>query len=106
MNSKKLICASTLVLLAGFLCLAQDKNNGAIKGKVRVERGSAGGVAVILRQEDREIMRTITDKKGGFVLSHVNPGVYGLTLRQPRLAVGSIEKIGVRARPAPSAGGR
>src|SRR2546423_3339936 len=97
MNSKKLIWASTLVFLAGFLCLAQDKNNGAIKGKVRVERGSAGGVAVILRQEDREIMRTTTDKKGDFVLSHVNPGIYGVTLRKPGLAVGSIEKIEVRA---------
>ena len=97
MNSKKLICASGLVLLAAFLCLAQDKNNGAIKGKVRVERGSAGGVAVILRQEDREIMRTTTDKKGDFVLAHVNPGIYGVTLRKPGLAIGSIEKIEVRA---------
>src|SRR5260370_41169075 len=97
MNSKKLICGSILVLLAAFLCLAQDKNNGAIKGKVRVERGSAGGVAVILRQEDREIMRTITDKRGDFMLSHVNPGIYGVTLRKPGLAVGSIEKIEVRA---------
>jgi len=97
MNSKKLICASVLVLLAAFLGLAQDKNNGAIKGKVRVERGSAAGVAVILRQEDREIMRTTTDKKGDFVLSRVNPGIYGVTLRKPGLAVGSIEKIEVRA---------
>ncbi len=97
MNSKKLICASGLVLLAGFLCLAQDKNKGAIKGKVRVEKGSAGGVAVILHQEDREITRTTTDKKGDFVLSHVNPGIYGVTLRKPGLAIGSIEKIEVRA---------
>ena len=52
---------------------------------------------MILRQEDREIMRTTTDKKGDFVLSRVNPGIYGVTLRKPGLAVGSIEKIEVRA---------
>src|ERR1043166_2822179 len=60
MNSKKLACTSILVLLAALLCLAQDKNNGAIKGKVRVERGSAGGVAGSLRAEDR----------GGFATAH------------------------------------
>src|SRR5437870_8563335 len=97
MNSKKLICASGLVLLAGFLCLAQDKNTGAIKGKVRVEKGSAAGVAVILRQEDREIMRTTTDKRGDFVVARITPGVYGITLRKAGLAIGSIENIEVRA---------
>src|SRR5947207_15970994 len=99
MNSKKLIWASTLVFLAGFLCLAQDKNNGAIKGKVRVERGSAGGVAVILRQEDREVTRTITDKRAGFVLSRVTPGVSGVTLRKPRPAVRSLGQTEARAAP-------
>src|SRR3989442_10153514 len=42
-------------------------------------------------------MRTTTDKKGDLVLSRVNPGIYGVTLRKPGLAVGSIEKIEVRA---------
>jgi|ERR1051326_3594993 hypothetical protein len=97
MKSKKLIAAFVLVLLAAFFGAAQDKNTGAIKGKVRVERGSAGGVAVILHQEDREVMRTNTDKRGDFVLSRVIPGIYGLTFRKPGLAVGSIENIEVRA---------
>ncbi len=97
MNSKNLICAFALVVLTAFGCLAQDKNTAAIKGKVRVEKGSAAGVAVILRQEDREIMRTITDKRGDFIVARIAPGVYGITLRKPGLAIGSIENIEVRA---------
>lgn len=37
--------------------VAQDKNTGTIKGKVKVEKGSAAGVAVILRKDDHEVRR-------------------------------------------------
>lgn len=97
MKSIKLISAVTLLLLLSFMCPGQDKSTGAIKGKVRVERGSPAGVAVILRQGDREVTRANTDKKGDFVLTHVSPGTYGVTFRKPCLAVGSIENIEVKA---------
>lgn len=97
MNAKKIISGLGLLLLAAAFGHAQDKNTGAIKGKVRVEKGSAGGVAVILHQEEREIMRTTTDKHGDFVLARISPGIYGVTLRKPGLAIGSIEDIEVRA---------
>ena len=98
--------AAAAMFFLSFACFAQDKNTGAIKGKVRVEKGSAAGVAVILRQSDREVTRTMTDKKGDFVLSHVATGVYGLTFRKPGLAVGSIENVEVKAGKTRSLGDR
>jgi hypothetical protein len=91
------------IAVAALLCFlsstgtAQDKTTGAIKGKVRVEKGSPAGVAVILRLGEREVTRTTTDKKGDFVIARVAPGVYGVTLRKPGLSVGSIEPVEVKA---------
>jgi len=106
MNSTKLISAATLLLLLSFVCVAQDKTTGAIKGKVRVEKGSPAGAAVILRQGDREVTRTTTDKKGDFQIARITPGVYGLTVRKPGLAVGSIESVEVKAGKTRSLGDR
>jgi hypothetical protein len=97
MKSTRLISAAAFLLLVSFSGWAQEKNTGAIKGKVRVEKGSPAGVAVILRQTDHEVMRVTTDKKGDFLIAHIAPGFYGLTVRKPGLAVGSIENIEVKA---------
>jgi len=93
----RFISAAALLFLFSFASLAQDKTTGAIKGKVRVEKGSPAAVAVILRQGEREVAHTTTDKKGDFVIAHIAPGIYGLTVRKPGLAVGSIENIEVKA---------
>jgi len=83
--------------MIGSVASAQDKRAGAIKGKVRVEKGSAEGVVVVLRQSDHEVSRVSTDRKGDFLISRITPGVYGLTFRKPGLAVGSIENLEVKA---------
>jgi hypothetical protein len=93
----KLSGVAALLLFLAVMCMAQDKTTGAIKGKVRVEQGSPGGVAVILLQEDREITRAATDRKGEFTINHVTPGVYSLKFRKPGLAVGTIEPLDVKA---------
>ncbi|HVS82919.1 MAG TPA: carboxypeptidase-like regulatory domain-containing protein [Pyrinomonadaceae bacterium] len=93
----KSVFTTIVLLFLSLSCLAQDKATGAIKGKVRVEKGSPAGVAVILRQGEREVTRTTTDKKGDFVIARVAPGVYGVTLRKPGLSVGSIEPVEVKA---------
>lgn len=95
MTPIKSIAAAALLLLLSFACVAQDKTTGAIKGKVRVEKGSPADVAVILRQGEREVTRTTTEKKGEFVLAHITAGVYGVTFRKPGLSVASIESIEV-----------
>jgi hypothetical protein len=64
-----------LLVLLSIAAPAQDKHAGTIKGKVRVERGSAAGVAVILRQGEREVTRVTTDRKGAFAITRVAPGV-------------------------------
>jgi hypothetical protein len=106
MKFTKLIPAAAFLLLLSVSSWAQEKNTGAIKGKVRVEKGSPAGVAVILRQADHEVMRVTTDKKGDFLIAHITPGVYGLTVRKPGLAVGSIENIEVKAGKTRSLGDR
>ena len=96
---KSLKSIAVLVLLAVVFAgaVAQEKRTGAIKGKVRVEKGSPMAVTVVLRQGDREVTRVSTDRKGDFLISRIPPGIYGLTFRKPGLAVGSIENLEVKA---------
>jgi hypothetical protein len=96
-SSIRMISVATFLLLVAFACPGQDKSTGAIRGKVRVEKGSAAGAAVILRQGDTEVTRTTTDKKGDFIIARIVPGIYGLTVRKPGLAVGSVENLEVKA---------
>jgi protocatechuate 3,4-dioxygenase beta subunit len=77
--------------------LAQDKATGSVKGKVKVETGTAAGVAIVVRQGDREVARGLTDRKGEFLVSRLSPGLYGITLRKAGLSVGTIENVEVKA---------
>src|SRR5437764_13834891 len=90
MKLMKLSAAFALLLVFSCACLGQDKSNATIKGKVRVERGSPAGVAVIVLQEEREVARTTSDKKGDFVVTRVPPGIYSIKCRNAGLAVGTI----------------
>ncbi|HYV24606.1 MAG TPA: carboxypeptidase-like regulatory domain-containing protein, partial [Pyrinomonadaceae bacterium] len=89
--------ALALLLIFSCACLGQDKSNATIKGKVRVERGSPAGVAVIVLQGEREVTRTMSDKKGDFVVTRVPPGTYSLKFRKAGLAVGTIDDVSVKA---------
>jgi len=86
-----------VLLLGSIAGVAQDKNTASIKGKVRVERGSAAGVAVVLLQGEREVARVVTHKGGDFVLSRVQPGTYSIKLRKAGLSVGTIDDVIVKA---------
>src|SRR6266498_184732 len=96
------LCA---ILLTGST-FAQDRSSGGIKGKVKVETGTPGGVSVIVRQGEREVVRGVTNKNGEFVISKLAPGRYGVTLRKPGLSVGSIEDIAIKAGQTRSLGDR
>ena len=89
--------AFALLLVLSCACLAQDKSTATIKGKVRVERGSPAGVAVILLQGDHEVARTMSDKRGDFVVARVPPGTYSIKFRKAGLAVGTIDDVSVKA---------
>ena len=88
-----------LATLLGFslASLAQDKNSGAIKGKVSVEKGSPAGVSVIVHQGENEIARSSTDKRGEFTIAHIPSGIYGVTFRKAGLATGSIDDLEIKA---------
>lgn len=97
-----IVRSATAIALLALLALAasaqeKDKTTGAVKGKVRVERGSPVGVAVILRRGDEEVRRVETDRKGEFRIARVPPGVYGVTFRKAGLTVASIEKLDIKA---------
>ena len=94
------VCLLALLVVSGFAQEPSTKPNGAtggIKGKVRVETGTPGGVSVIVRQGEREVARGVTDKNGEFVVSRLAPGRYGVTLRKQGLSVGSLEDVEVKA---------
>ena len=97
MKLTKSSAAFALLLLIACACIAQDKKTATIKGKVHVEKGSPAGVAVILSQGEREVMRTTTDRKGDFSIARVPPGTYSIRFRKAGLAVGTIEDVSVKA---------
>lgn len=88
---------ATLWLLISVAGVAQDKSTARIKGKVRVEKGSPSGVAVIVLQGEHEVMRTTSDRKGDFVLTRVPPGNYSIKFRKGGLAVGTIDDVLLKA---------
>ena len=93
MRLTRSILTTTLLLLLSISCFAQERSTGSIKGKVKVERGSAAGVAVILLQGDQEVSRTTTDKRGDFTLARIAPGTYSVKFRKPGLSVGTIDAV-------------
>ncbi len=93
----KTILVVTLLCLLSTAAVAQDKSTGGIKGKVRVETGTPGGVAVIVRQGEREVAQGITDKKGEFVVARLAPGRYAVTFKKPGLNIGTIDDVEVKA---------
>lgn len=97
MKLNRSLFGSLLVVLMAGGALAQDRSSGSIKGKVRVETGTPAGVAVVVRQGEREVTRGLTDRKGEFVVSRLTPGLYGVTLRKAGLSIGTIENIEVKA---------
>src|SRR2546423_1720585 len=95
-QNRSLLFFLVVIMLAGSM-LAQNRSTGGIKGKVRVETGAPAGVAVVVRQGEREVARAATDKNGEFLVSRLAPGLYGVTFRKPGLSVGTIENIEIKA---------
>jgi hypothetical protein len=106
MSFKSALSVLAITLALVMPLAAQDKATGTIKGKVRVESGTPNGVAVVLREGEREVGRVATDKKGNFEIAKVKPGQYGLTFRKAGLSVGTIENVEVKAGQTRSLGDR
>jgi hypothetical protein len=106
MRFNKILPLLAMIFIAAGVSVAQDKTLGAIKGKVRVETGTPGGVTVVVRRGDKEVTHSTTDKNGEFLVSRLMPGVYGLTFRKPGLSIGSIEDVEVKAGKTRSLGDR
>ena len=108
MRFNKILPVLAIIVLAAGLSVAQDKDKtvGAIKGKVRVETGTPGGVTVVVRHGEKEVTRSTTDKNGDFLVSRLTPGIYGLTFRKTGLSIGSIEDVEVKAGKTRSLGDR
>jgi hypothetical protein len=106
MRFKKTHLVLVIILFTAGVAVGQDKTLGAIKGKVRVETGTPGGVTVVVRRGQTEVTRSQTEKNGDFVVSRLTPGVYGLTFRKSGLSVGTIEDVEVKAGKTRSLGDR
>jgi Carboxypeptidase regulatory-like domain len=108
MRFSKILPVLVIILVAAGSSVAQkqDKTLGAIKGKVRVETGTPGGVTVVVRRGETEVTRSTTGKGGEFLVSRLTPGIYGLTFRKTGLSIGSIEDVEVKAGKTRSLGDR
>ncbi len=106
MRFKKILFVVAIMIFATAAASGQDKSLGAIKGKVRVETGTAAGVTVVVRRGETEVTRATTDKNGEFLVSRLTPGIYGLTFRKPGLSIGSLEDVEVKAGKTRSLGDR
>ena len=106
MRFNKILPLLAMIFIAAGVSVAQDKTLGAIKGKVRVETGTPGGVTVVVRRGDKEVTHSTTDKNGEFLVSRLTPGVYGLTFRKTGLSIGTIEDVEVKAGKTRSLGDR
>ena len=97
-RTKKIVAALAAILLAASASFAQDRGTGGIKGRVRLaNKEAAEGVAVTVRQGERQVARAVTDAKGEFAITNLAPGLYGLTFRKPGLSVGTMEGVEVKA---------
>jgi carboxypeptidase family protein len=96
---KTIVMFLAAVLLASTVALAQDSSKGGIKGKVRVaeRKAAAAGVTVTVKQDEREVAHVVTDHKGEFSLTGLQPGTYGLTFQKPGLSVGTLGNVEVKA---------
>ena len=108
MRFNKTAFALLLTLLITGVAVGQnkDKSLGGIKGKVRVETGTASGVTVVVRRGETEVARVETQNGGDFSVSRLSPGIYGLTFRKPGLSIGTIEDVEVKAGKTRSLGDR
>jgi hypothetical protein len=106
LKTRSFLFVLIIALLAAAPIVAQDKSTGGFKGKVRVEVGTPVGVTVVVRQQEREVGRVMTDKSGEFNVARLQPGLYAVTLRKPGLNVGTIENIEVKAGKTRSLGDR
>ena len=100
------LVAILFILAAQLVVVAQTRGTGGIKGKVKVETGTAAGVSVVVRRGEQEVTRVATDKGGSFVVSGLQPGMYGLTFRKPGLSVGTVENVEVKSGKTRSLGDR
>jgi hypothetical protein len=97
-KAKSIAALLAVMLLAAGTAFAQDRSTGGIKGKVRVKgRGPTAGVAISVRQNDREVAHAVSDDKGEFLIQGLAPGIYGLTFRKTGLSLGTLDNIEVKA---------
>ena len=106
MKLRHQIAAAIFIFAVQFAVFGQTRGTGGIKGKVKVETGTAAGVAVVVRRGEQEVTRVATDKGGSFVVSGLQPGTYGLTFRKPGLSVGTVENVEVKSGKTRSLGDR
>jgi carboxypeptidase family protein len=106
MRFRKTLFVLAITLVSASFSFGQNKSLGTIKGKVRVETGTAADVTVVVRRGQNEVTRSTTKKNGDFSVAGLQPGVYGLTFRKPGLSVGTIEDIQVKAGETRSLGDR
>src|SRR5437868_6173674 len=97
MKSLGIALTSLLIISLSLVTLGQGRpqTTGNVKGKVKVQEGSASGVTVTLKRADRAVASVETNRRGEFAFASVTPGVYSLSFRKAGLAVGTLDNVNV-----------
>lgn len=107
MSNIRIVSAVLLALSLACVCSGQTNKPGGVKGKVRVDSSTTPeGVAVSVRQDEREVAHAETDRNGRFEIANVAPGRYSLVFRKLGLRTAEIKDYEISAGRVRSLGDR
>lgn len=106
MSFRKAIYILLMTILLACAAPAQQNTTGGLKGKVKVESGSASNISVVVQQGEREVTTATTDSKGNFRIDNLEPGSYSLTFNKTGLSKGRLGDIQVVAGKVRDLGGK
>lgn len=92
---KNLFLIVLFTLISAFSSLAQE--NGGVKGRIRnMQGGVLTDVKITVRQDDKDIKTSTTDKRGEFLIDGLKPGKYSFTFVKTGFAQGSLNNVEIK----------
>lgn len=92
---KKILLIILSALVLSISTFAQE--NGGVKGRIRNLQGnSIAEVKVVVRQDDKDIRTTSTDKKGEFLVNGLKAGKYSFVFTKSGFVQGTLNNVEVK----------
>lgn len=80
-----------------FTISAFSQENGGVKGRIRnMQGGVLPDVKVTVKQDDKDIKSTSTDKRGEFAINGLKPGKYSFIFNKAGFVQGTLNNVEVK----------